>query len=218
MREYETTKLYYKKYPYKLVLYTPLSHWYRGGDLPYIRDTLDELHHQYDNSSPLVLKFWNREVRIKLADLHYGQKIYSALCKDVDYRLRVEGRDLSIYSVDKEWLLELADQVNGCALEWWEPKTLLQPNTIVMTSALKDWGYRITLGDNVPKSFYQWIKNNLDKVRIGPAFKESIDAEYSYMRGYYFYVKNDKALSLVTLVLGSSISKIDKIVIEDKNA
>jgi hypothetical protein len=218
LKKFDANKLFYGKYPYKLSLSTPLANWFRGGDLPYIRDTLDELQHQYNQNNRLVLHLWNRVVYIKTSDLYYAQKVYSHLCTGDSYRLRVEGRSLDVYSDNKDWLENLLLSVDPIASEWWEPKHILQPNTIIMGPSMKGWEYRITMGSDIPAEFYAWMLNNLDKVKVGPKFKDALLRGYRYMYGYYFYVKNDRILSLVSLVLGKGISKIDKIVIEDKNA
>ena len=218
LKRYDTNSLFYGKYPYKLTLHTPLANWFRGGDLPYIRDTLDELQHQYNQNNKLTIKFWNREVTVKTSDLYYAQKVYSHLCIGKSYRLRVEGHYLAIYSDDKTWLENVLDSISPVATEWWEPTSLLQPNTILMSPKMKGWEYKVTLGSNVPQDFYRWALNNLDKIKIGPTFKDSLLRGYTYMSGYYFYVRNDRVLNLVSLVLGNGITKIDKIIIEDKNA
>lgn len=219
MKKYESNKLFYKQYTYKLVLRFQLANWFRGGELPYIRETLDELQRQYNqNKQRLELKLWNRTIHLTVQELHQSQKIYSALCNSADYRLRVEGKHLSLYSNDKDWLESIIKDVGPVAEEWWEPSSIMQPSTIKMGSSLQGWEYRITLGSNVPKSAYTWLRKNIDKIRVGPVFKKSLLDEHPYATGFYFYVKNSKMLSLATLVFEGSISSIDKIIIEDKDA
>lgn len=219
MKRFDTYKLFYGRYPYKLVWNSPISHWYRGADLPYIRDTLDELQHQYNQNNKLILRFWNREVSVSTLDLYYAQKVYSSLCQNPNHRLRVEGTTVAIYSEEKDWLEALKYNVGPTVEEWWEPATLLQPNTIIMSEAMKGWEYRITFKDKLPEEFKKWALNNLDKIKIGPILRETLEeSRHSYVQGLYFYVKSEKMLSMVSLILGGSISRIDKIVIEDENA
>lgn len=218
MRRCETTKLFYGKYSYKIVLTSPIANWFRGGDLPSIRDTLDTLNQAKIANSPLKIKMWTREVVITTQDLHYAQKIYSALCKDVEYKIRVEGHDISIYSDDINWLESIKVDALPVITELWSPNRQLQPNTLIMSPAMTGWEYRITLGSSVPKTFSQWVNVNQDKIKIGATLKEDLSKEQTFLQGFYFYVKNEKMLNLVTLVLGSGISRIDKIIIEDKNA
>lgn len=218
LRQYESQKLFYNKYPYKLVWNSPISNWFRGGDLKTIRTTLDHLQRQYKERKRIHLIIWSREVDVSIQELHQAQKVFKALSQQTDYRIRVESRFVGIYSAHKDWLWELSKEIKSGVTEWWEPSKLLQPNIMIAGPGLKGWEYKITLGAKVPKTFNQWAGNNLDKLRIGPVLKKAILENRSYLMGYYFYVKNEKMLNLVTLVLGPGISRIDKIIIEDNNA
>ena len=217
MRKFNSTRLFYRKYPYKLHWYSPLAHFFRGGDLETIRDTLDRLHFQYGNEKRILLKTWNRDILVSTQELHEAQKVFNAISKNSS-KVRVEGRGLQIYSEHRDWLYNLAVQIN--ANEWWEPENILQPNTIVMGPSMRGWGYRITLGTHVSDEFSKWALNNLDKLKLGSVFKKNIlnSGKSPYLYGMYFYVKNEKMLNLATLVLGRGISRIDKIIIEDNKA
>jgi hypothetical protein len=212
----KTTKLFYGVYPYKLVWYTPLAHYFRGGDLTTIRDMLDSLHHQYAETGSMQLMHWGGIINVKPHELHQAQKVFTAISKNPN-KIRVEGRYLQLYSEHKDWLEKLARQID--IYEWWEPEGLLQPNTVIMGESMKGWEYRVRLGRNIPKNFCTWALNNLDKIKIGNVFKEALDKGQPWnLTNLYFYVRNEKMLNLVTLVLGPSIIQIDKIIIEDKNA
>ena len=52
---------------------------------------------------------------------------------------------------------------------------------------------------------------NQNKVKIGQVCLEEIKNN-GYVRGFYFYVRDEKVLRLVTLMIGNSITRIDKIV------
>lgn len=218
MRLYESQKLFYNRFPYKLVWKSPISNWFRGGDLKSIRRTLDHLQRQYKERKRIHLLLWSREVDVKIQELHEAQRVFNALSQQSDYRIRVEGTDVGIYSAHRDWLWELSEQVRSHAVEWWEPKSLLQPNTLLAGPGLKGWEYKITLGAKVPREFNTWARNNLDKLRMGPTLKKTITEDKRYLLGYYFYVKNEKMLNLAALVLGAGISRIDKIIVEDNNA
>jgi hypothetical protein len=203
-------------YPYKLVWYTPLAHYFRGADLTYIREMLDSLHHQYAENNKMQLVTWGRVINVSPKELHEAQKVFTAISKNSN-KLRVEGRYLQVYAEHKEWLANLASSIDSH--EWWEPKSLLQPNTVIMGESMQSWEYRIRLGNNVPESFCAWALANLDKIKIGHVFKEAIEKRQTWaLTNLYFYVRNEKMLNLVTLVLGPSINQIDKIIIADKKA
>jgi len=196
-----------------MTLCTELSHYFRGGDLIYTREMLDHLQTQLEETGKIVLRRFRHPVNLSPYELFNAQKIFSALSKNNNFRIRVEQCDLSIFSIERGWLYNLAKTVN--ANEWWEPTGILEPNTLIMGSAMASWEYKITLGPNVPTSFCKWVIQNKEKIKIGNTFMKSVINESKYLNGYYFYVKNEKMLNLVTLVLGPSIQRVDKIVIED---
>lgn len=220
MKRLNTNKLFYGKYSYKLIWVSPIANWFRGADLPYIRETLDSLQRQYNQEKQTLLKIhlWAKTINISLKDLHYAQIMYSALCRNKNYRVRVEGKTMIIYAEQVDWLLELIEKLGNTVEELWEPNTLIQPNTVIMTPKMTGWEYRLTFKGKIPDEFKRWALKNSDKIRIGPTLRNIIETEtYSYAHGLYFYVKNEKTISLVSLMLGNSISRIDKIIVEEQN-
>lgn len=212
-----THKLFYGKYPYKLVWHSPIAFSFRGGDLISVRKTLDDLQTQLAGSKVAKIPSWySRFIVVEPKEVHDAQKVFTSLSNIKDFRLRVEGKDVGIFTLDRQWNINLMNSISSVS-EWWEPENSLIPNSIIMGPSMEGWEYRITLGRNVPDAFYRWVKNNYSKIKLGPSIKEGIENN-NPLYGFYFYVQNQKMLNLVTLVLGSSIRRIDKIVIPDKNA
>ena len=60
-------------------------------------------------------------------------------------------------------------------------------------------------------NFYKWLSNNDDKVKIGDTCLESIK-NGNYVRGFYFYIRDDKVLSLIHLMISGGIARIDNLV------
>jgi hypothetical protein len=216
LKKFESKRLFYKKYPYKLSWYSPLSHYFRGGDPKQIKKAIGPLHLQRFQNKKIVLRTWNKEVPISHDELDSAQKVLDAISKYPN-RVRVEGRGIQVYSEDRDWLHDLATEID--AQEWWEPEEVLTPDTVIMGKSMRGWEYRITLGYKVPESFVNWAVANIDKIKVGPTFKKMlIHKRSNYFYGMYFYVKSDKVLDLAMLVLGRGIARIDKIIIEDKKA
>lgn len=167
---------------------------------------------------PLNIGLWNKSVVVNSKDLYYAQIVYSTLCQNNNYRLRIEGSSVVIYADTLDWLETLSKKLDDTVEEFWRPETILQPNTVIMSSKMQGWGYRLTFNGSVPIDFKKWAVKNLDKIRVGPILKEMLYTNRGYAHGLYFYVKNEKTVSLVSLMLGDSISRIDKILVEDKNA
>jgi hypothetical protein len=216
LKKLQTPKLFYKQYPYKLVFYTKFANSFRGNDLAYIREMLDQYYNSIKQGhTKLYLRRWKDSVPVTTEDLAEVHAIYSALSIHTDYKIRVENNYITIYSVDKHWLYKLATNLE--AQEWWEPLEYLEPGILIMGPKMKGWGYKITLGPRVPKSFYDWAINNTDKLKIGNKLQQYLKTR-GFVDGYYFYVRNEKMLNLVSLVAGQGIQRVDKIVIDDQNA
>ena len=82
------------------------------------------------------------------------------------------------------------------------------------------WEYKVTFNSkNVPEAFKDWALSNKRHLKIGPVFLEELTQSNRYLNlsGLYFYVKSEKILTLVQLLVGSCISRVDKITIENKN-
>lgn len=216
MNKFKTPKLFYKQYPYKLVFYTKFANSFRGNDLAYIREMLDQYYNSIkEGYTKLYLRRWKDQVPVTTEDLAEAHAIYSALSTNSEYRIRVENNYITIYSLDKRWLYKLATDLD--VQEWWEPIEHLEPGILIMGPKMKGWEYKITLGPRVPKSFYNWANNNIDKLKIGKKLQQYLK-NHGFVDGYYFYVRNEKMLNLVSLVLGTGMQRIDKIVIDDDSA
>lgn len=217
MKKFSTPKLFYQKYPYKILWKSPLATYFRGSDLTYAREMLDHCQQQLEENGRIIINGWRNNFIVSREDLFGAHRVYSALSTtDAEYQLRIEGSSFVIYSSDREWLYNLGNYIG--ASEWWEPTCTLEPNTIIMGPLMQGWGYKITLGGKIPKDFYTWVTNNTHKLKIGNTLLKCISKNYTYLDGYYFYVKDEKMLNLVSLVLGSGVRRVDKILVEDENA
>jgi len=216
LKRFNTTKLFYGKYPYKIHWQTHFSNYFRGNDLTFIREVLDLYHQKYREEKVITFTKWRKTIHLHPNDLYKAQKAYQELSKNNNYKLRVENIGVAIYSTDKDWLKNLGRILE--ASEWWEPESTLEPNILVMGEKMRGWEYRITLGNSVPSEFFTWAIENQNKLKIGNKLRSLIKNNKNYLSGMYFYVRNEKMLSLVSLVLGRGIQRVDKIVIEDKNA
>lgn len=119
---------------------------------------------------------------------------------------------MQIYSNDLKLLERLSTKLGNC-IELWTPSTdvpLIPVNTIVLERPM-EYEYRVTLGSWVTEDFANWIQNNQDKVKIGKRCFDAIQRGH-YTQGLYFYVRNERYLSLLQLIIGDSIQRIDKVI------
>ena len=212
IRELETTKLFYNKYLYKLLLHNPLVAIFRDKNFTYARQHLDALQLRYESGDKLRI---NKHREVVSVEQFVGAKfLLTELDTQTDFKLRIESPRMAIYSNDKKWL----DYMKTKPLkffEFWSPNTdyvhLLQKNTILTSDINFGYAYKVTFADKIDPNFYKWIVNNPFKVKVGDTCLESIK-KGQYVRGFYCYIKDDKILSLIHLMIGAQIARIDNIV------
>jgi hypothetical protein len=232
LRLTESKKLHYGEYLYKLVIYNKLSSIFRtefqkDGNLGYARKKLDQCNIAYTQArkdktfSYTFYLPWQINKRMHPDPIHVDHyfdaiKIYKILKKQENYKIRIEQNQIYIYSNDKTFLKRLINSCEGVG-DFWEPALdtieLIQNNkNIIISDKPVIFKYKITLGSKKGNpNLVNWIDANPALAKIGASAKQSC-LNNSYVKGYYFFVKNDKALFLAQMIVGDNIQRIDKIV------
>jgi len=222
LKLYETVRLHYNTYLYKLVLSNPIIHIFRtdlqrGVPLSFARSQLDDLTQKYRANEPLTKQTFRATVEIPVESYLDAKDIYSILKKNSGYKLRVEtSRSLGIYSNDRDMLMRISKKMRESLREFWEPAPgneliLLNKKDIVLVKSPSAYEYKVHLRyTKVDVAFKNWIDANLDKIKIGAATYGDISTGFA--NGCYFYVRDERVLSLVELLIGHAIRKVDKIV------
>jgi len=210
LKKHKANKLFYDKYLYRLEIINSLSPIFRNKNFPYAREVLDKIQFNLEETGSLHFYLGRLLRNVRQLDFKEAQFLLSEFQSQDDYTLRVECPSLNIYTNNKFWLDKIksySSNVSGI----WEPINLrIEPNVIV-TEDQKPYEYKITLGTRVDSSFASWADKNKDKVWIGPVLKECIQNN-QYTQGMYFYLRDERVLHLITIMIGSSIKRIDKIV------
>jgi len=209
-----TTKLFYDQYLYKLVITNSLASIFRNNNLAYARGQLDRIQLDYESNSVLRLTMYSRNITITKQEFVAAKILLSELDIRDDYKIRIENPNMSIYSNNKQWIKTLIAKPL-VTKEFWEPKLgttdLLVKNNIIITDESFGFKYKITLKDRIDSQFYNWLIANPNKVKIGTTCLQSIKNS-NYVRGFYMYIKDEKILQLITLMIGTSIARIDNLV------
>jgi hypothetical protein len=209
-----TTKLFYDQYLYKLVITNSLASIFRNNNLAYARGQLDRIQLDYESNSVLRLTMYSRNIAITKQEFVAAKILLSELDIRDDYKIRIENPNMSIYSNNKQWIKTLIAKPL-VTKEFWEPKLgttdLLVKNNIIITDESFGFKYKITLKDRIDSQFYNWLIANPNKVKIGTTCLQSIKNS-NYVRGFYMYIKDEKILQLITLMIGTSIARIDNLV------
>lgn len=210
----ETTKLFYNEYAYKLVVRNQLAHLFREKNYSWAKQNLDKLQHQFENGRhDLIFVRGLRNEAVDPWDLQQAQLMFHEFTRFDDMKLRVEQPRIQVYSNNLTWLEKLSNKLDQ-VVEWWEPQPhnldLLKANTII-SNKHKGFDYKVTLSKRTPNSFANWVDNNRDKIKMGPVTYQEIKNQ-GYTKGLYFYVRDEKVLNLVNIMIAGSIQRIDKIV------
>lgn len=210
MQTYETVKLFYDEYPYKIVIRNGLVRIFREKNLAHAKSVLDNLQNMYDTNSPLQITRFRRIENISHSTFIEAKNLYIELSQNIDYKLRVENVRMQVYSHEYSWLQMLSQKFN--ATEFWQPRVdidELGKNTIIVNTPPL-YQYKVHLGTNVDPNLAQWIVTNPGKARAGTTCLDAIKQGH-YCKGLYFYVRDDKILQLLNLFIGK-VQRIDKLV------
>ena len=197
----DTVSLFANKYKYKIVLVCPVSGWFRGNKLDFVLEKLNEG----------VFPPW---VKIKSqADIDYCFSLQQLMTTLSDYEIRVESPRINFYTnnaADIEKLAALdADRVKFICLPNKASPNLVEDSVIVKTL---DYGFRVHLGSSKSSyiNFVKWCDGN-EKVRLPKRAKQDLSKNFSWGGGY-FYVKDEKTLTIVRLFLNNVITKVETVI------
>ena len=219
----ESRKLFYSEYLYKLVFRNELSNIFRNElqkkeKLSHARVELDELTELKRNNLPMYKRYWRTEVLIKEFDYLDAMDFYIALKKSNDYKIRIDPYcTITLFSNNKQFLLDIANKLRTPSAEFWEPDPeyidILKSNTkIQIVDQPPKLPVKVWFNSNrINTDFASWIHANRDKCKIGKTALESLE-KYGYLNGLYIYLRDEKVLNLVTLLAGSSIRNVEKLV------
>tara|TARA_B110000503_G_scaffold129374_1_gene201544 strand:- start:1029 stop:1733 length:705 start_codon:yes stop_codon:yes gene_type:complete len=223
LKQFETRRLFYAEYLYKLVLRNELSSIFRtelqkDEKLSYARKQLDQLTDCYRNNLPLYKKAWRADVLIDLSDYFDAIEIYNTLKNCNDYKLRIDTNStLTLFSNNKKLLLGLAGNLKTINVDFWEPvekhiELLNNTSKIIIVDTQPTLPLKIHFNSNrINQDFGKWIRANSDKCKIGKTALNNLE-KYGYLTGLYMYVRDEKILNLVILLAGNSIRIVEKLV------
>lgn len=217
LKLFETTKLFYGEYLYKLSVKNRLSAIFRERNLSYARQVLDKLQHEYENGQRLYLYQGSREKPITEENFQDAKRLFNYFSRFDDYKLRVESQTLSIYANDIKWLEKISGEIDPYNIESMhkpDPKFVekLESN-IILVNTNSGYQYKVTLGGNRGNpEFANWAERNPKLIRLGSITKKAL-LEQGYINGMYFYARDERTLQLCNLML-SNIRRIDKLVVK----
>lgn len=219
--KYETTKLHYGKYLYKLNIYSTLAsifrtEFQRDGKLGYAAKLLNDYNAQNALGAKVIKKGRFNETHITTETLQDANHIWKTLRYGKDYTVRCEINQLFVYSNNLKFLERLYKDLNT-KVELWEPNPenikLLQENkNIILVDKEPEFKYKITFGRKRSKpELASWLKQNSDKSRAGSTFISNCENS-NWIQGQYVFVRDEKVIFLINMIAGDNITKIEELV------
>ena len=217
-KKYNSNKLFYDTYLYKLQVRTTISSVFRHNKNKEIhRDKLDKLI-KLSGPSKESVKISRYKIAAYETMMSASHIMNELQCTTEPFKVRCESYSLIIYANDMDLLdrimVNLDDSAN-CKI--WTPivgseQFLLANRSVSVSKNPVDFKFRCFLkhGTNTG-ALLNWIKNNPEKAKIGSSTLNALERGY-YITGNYFYVKDEKVLMMAEMVGGKLISKIEKIV------
>lgn len=226
LKKNETQKIYYGEYLYKLTVVSPLANMFRGKRFASTRKELDKIkqaynkkHDNYTVANAYSYRFYQvPRFAVYDAEIILG---HLSIADIKSFKLRIEYNEIAIYSNNKEWLLDLTTKITpDTSKEFFEPNTKyldeLQKGFIVVSNELRDYNLKVTIKGFCPISFANWVKNNTDKIRVGFRLLSYFEKGFN-VNGCYFYVRDEKVLSMIYLLISNHIVRVDKLVHKEES-
>lgn len=195
-----TDRLFQGKFKYKAVISSGLAGWFRGGNLERVNLLVE--HGDYYSRNATT------------AEKAYAKKLLTLLKNLEDWQIRIETPYISLYLNDLKDLESIvkasSSRIKYISLPDPNSESKLTNQTILVKKL--DFSYRVTVGATNQNylSFVNWCKDN-PKVRLPKRAAKDLSKDYS-PGGGYFYVKDDKSLTMVKMFLGRTITKVENVV------
>lgn len=185
---------------------------------PLVTTVFERLEKARITGESLTYGYWSKNV--SEVDFNYAKDLYELLNTHDDYKIRIErGVYMWLYSNTKSLIDKIVDLDENVVTDIWdvseEDKVFLLANqNCVIVKSPPEYEYKIYLkshGD--PAKIISWCKNNMDKIRIGEQCLDNMSV--GWVDGNYFFVRDEKVLMLVRMMIGDSITRIERQVYQD---
>jgi hypothetical protein len=200
----ETKKLFMDKYGHKIVFVQPASGWFRGGKISYAREKIKNF--KFGGTD-----YFSRQIKSQ-QDLDYSLKLCNAFESMTDYEIRVESPCLSFYTNNPKDIDKIAKIAGDNVKYICKPPVdkILSKKTVLMRRTGYD--YKVTLGStkNEYHDFIEWA-DKTGHAKLTKSTRRELSRSNSW-GGTYFYVKDDKSLTMTKMFLGGCISRVDQVV------
>jgi hypothetical protein len=218
----KNNKLFYGKWPYKIECAI------NGADSIRFIGAANTL--AWCNGEPIAVPKWGYFSGIDKPDLAAFIRAGSEFIEDKEnFKWRAEGRHFNFFCKTEDDLNKIKKNLKRWIIECYGPRNkeelefLMSNNKKVLCDALPfdDFVYKVyvkeKMKDDARIKFYQWAgKQGVDKIKFtGWNSSSWFSGQQRYMQNPFFYVKDLKTMSMVSLFLGDNIKVINEHVVRD---
>ena len=200
-----TKKLFDNSYKYKAAVCCIFAGFFRGNNIQFAQQKLKAAKKTGN------LPAWAKTATDK--DVNYSLELCRVLSKLQDYSVRVENPVISFYT-NNEQDIKLITDIDPNAVKYVsmpEESQIMEKDTVYVKKL--DYGFKATMGrtNESHSNFIRWCQANPNKIRMPKRCLDDLISKHSWGGGY-FYVKDDKTLTMIKMFLGNSIARVDRVV------
>jgi len=229
------TSLYYNKYMFGLKVDNIFFGIFRNKKLRYARSALDTINNLLETNPELDPKYIKNYdlpsyIRYNLQNTPYWKcnlyyldalNIFNFL-QDEDTKCRVEYPcHLTVYNNNRKSIQSLQNNLRFSSTLYAphvdDEKLLLSEPNLELVLTKPAYKYKCYFNSKARRlqSFADYCVKNHENIKVAPRLLKILKKGY-IVDGQSFYVKNEKVLMLVKLMLGDKIGRVKKLLFNDK--
>jgi len=218
MKVYQTNKLFFKKWPYKVETNAPKAHLIKEWG---ISRTIDICTNTWQ---PLwVRKQLSEDQKLKLHKYIYDSTEFLNSAG----QLRFEGDTCSFYTDDYELYKKMCTEMSPWVVSITEPaseedlKILQEKSRYRLCDRLpyNKYKYKVYLRERMPQNvrsnFATWLEHYSEQVKMAKNTHFWLAGKRNWIQDPFLYVVDGPNLSMITMFLGEYVKKTQEFVLRD---
>ena len=211
MRYQKTSRLFYKKWPFKIESRVRGANHIKYHGVDAVID--------YCTGQPVKPGWWNAKNIDKPQLLKFARAVKPYLDKELQYRC--EGSHFNIYCRDKDLLKELLKDLKPWVTQVTEPEDDISFDYLTENTGSKvlcneyPWGiyeYKIVLRESMAPetraNFLTWCQKFPEKIKVANSSLSWLSNKKMWLQQPFVYVKDTGTCSMALLFLGKDCSKV----------
>jgi len=218
-----TSKLFYKKYAYRLGIRCHLASIFRNKDFNYAKYRLDLWNQDIAKGIVPTFGIYGTGNAIQMSDIHLALRLLNIFTTaNTEFTLRIESKTINVFSNDTVWLDSLKNKLHYHIVDFMEPKNtdmasylLENPNIEIVKNNEYEYKLKTRYVRQSFKPFAEWCQKFPKHVKISNIFLKELMTDSFLSEGRIIHVKDKKTLNIVTLFIGEGIQSVTRLVTSD---